>query len=67
MIETILTRPEFVLTLALDDESGRFELRCTPANAAEREETRHAAHKWVSHLGRGRAHRLTGHSNVTVH
>jgi hypothetical protein len=60
MIETILTRPDFVLTLSLDDESGAFKCECTPPNQAERQEVRKITRSWVSHIGRGRAHRLTG-------
>ena len=60
MIETILTRSDFVLTLSLDDESGAFECECTPPNQAERQEVRKITRSWVSHIGRGRAQRLTG-------
>jgi hypothetical protein len=38
MIETILTRPDFVLTLSLDDESGALECECTLPKQAERQE-----------------------------
>ena len=60
MIETLLTRRDFVLTLSLDDESGAFECECTPPNQAERQDVRKITRSWVSHIGRGRAHRLTG-------
>ena len=60
MIETILTRSDFVLTLSLDDESGAFECECTPPNQAERQEVRKITRSSVSHIGRGRAQRLTG-------
>ena len=66
MIETILTRADFTLTLTLDDESGAFELHCNPPNQSESEAVRKTAHKWVSHVGRGRAHRLTGRADAKV-
>jgi len=60
MIETILTRSDFVLTLSFDDESGAFECECTPPKQAERQEVRKITRSWGSHIGRGRAQRLTG-------
>jgi hypothetical protein len=66
MIETILRRGDFTLTLSLDDESGAFELHCDPPNQGELDEVRRTAHKWITHIGRGRAHRRTGLINAKV-
>ena len=59
-IETILTHPDFVLTLSLDDESGAFHCECMRPNQAERQEVHKVTPSWGSHIGRGRPHRLTG-------
>jgi hypothetical protein len=66
MIKTFLVRPEFRLELVLDDDAGTFELRCNPPKQADREEVHKTAHRWVSHIGRGRAHRRTGCMNARV-